>query len=139
MGITHREGKNDFGRHPSTWTEDEVVHDSPKFLHLLEVFVDDFIQLAQTDDIPTQRGLSRKLMTAIHDTFPPPDVSGHNGKDPISMKKLREGEGLWETKKEILGWIFDGVTRCIELKASHAKKIQEELTAVAKQSSVEWK
>lgn len=80
-----------------------MVHKAPQFLHLLEVYIDNFVQLAQTSDPAALRGLLRKLMTAIHDMFPPPSVSRHNGEDPISMKKLAQGEGLWETRKEILG------------------------------------
>ena len=48
-----------------------VVAVIDEFLHLLEVFVDDFIQIAQTDDVAALRGLSRKLMTAVHSIFPP--------------------------------------------------------------------
>lgn len=35
----------------------------------------------------------------------------HSSADPISKKKLKEGDGLWEVRKEILGWIFDRVKR----------------------------
>ena len=43
------------------------------------------------------------------------------------MKKLLEGEGLWEVRKEILGWIFDGATRCIELAEKKRDAILAEL------------
>jgi hypothetical protein len=33
---------------------------------------------------------------------------------PISTKKLIE-EGTWETRKEILGWMLDGITKTISL------------------------
>ena len=124
---------------PQEWSDDEIDERAPEFLHLLEVFVDDFIQMAQTDDVAALRGLSRKLMTAVHSIFPPTKVTGHSGQDPLSQKKLDEGEGLWETRKEILGWIFDGVTRCIELKSSRAAKIREEIRAVHKARAVERK
>ena len=57
----------------------------------------------------------RKVLHAIHSVFPPPNIAGHNGDDPISVKKLTEGEGLWEYRKIILGWIFDGIARSIIL------------------------
>ena len=44
-----------------------------------------------------------------------PPISGHSGVDPVSLKKLKAGEGLWEVRKDILGWMMDGATRCIEL------------------------
>ena len=56
------------------------------FLHLLGVYVDDFIQMAQTKDEETLRHLSRALLHGIHSVFPPPDVTGHNGADPVSVK-----------------------------------------------------
>lgn len=122
---------------PQEWDEEEIDERAPEFLHLLEVFVDDFIQLAQTDDVAALRGLSRKLMTAVHSIFPPTNVTGHSGEDPLSQKKLDEGEGLWTTRKEVLGWIFDGITRCIELKASRAAKIKEDIRAVHRAKTVE--
>jgi hypothetical protein len=33
---------------------------------------------------------------------------------PVSDKKLFE-DGIWDTRKEILGWLFDGMARTIEL------------------------
>ena len=39
--------------------------------HILEVYVDNFIQLAQTSDPEKNRHLSRALMHGIHNVFPP--------------------------------------------------------------------
>ena len=64
-------------------------------------------------------------MHGIHIVFPPPAMSGHNEQDPISVKKLVEGEGLWEVRKGILGWITNKALHCIEL----FKKKQKELCA----------
>ena len=36
----------------------------------------------------------RKVLRAIHSVFPPPNITGHDGDDPILVDKLREGEGL---------------------------------------------
>ena len=85
------------------------------FLHMLEVFVDDFVQLAQTTDKEALRHCSRAVLHGIHSVFPPPNVTGHNGADPVSVKKLLKGEGVWAVRKEILGWVMDGSTMCIEL------------------------
>ncbi len=41
------------------------------FLHVLEVYVDDFIQMAQTTDAEQLRHLSRSLLHGIHSVFPP--------------------------------------------------------------------
>ena len=105
------------------------------FLQLLEVYVDDFIQLAQTSDPAALRHLSRALLHGIHSVFPPPAISGHNGEDPISQKKLIEGEGLWEVRKEILGWVMDGATRCIELAEKKQAAILKELKTIIRMRS----
>ena len=57
------------------------------FLHMLEVFVDDFIQLAQTTEEEALRHCSRAVLHGIHSVFPPPKVTGRNGEDPVSIKK----------------------------------------------------
>ena len=59
--------------------------------------------------------------------FPPPQVSGKNGQDLISNKKLNSGEGQWAVRKEVLGWMVDGATRCIELAQDKKSVIDVEL------------
>jgi hypothetical protein len=80
-----------------------------KFCWLLETFVDDFINVAQTTDETELWHHMGAVLEAIHSIFPPPLVTGHNRDEPISIKKLLEGDGAWSARKEILGWIFDGV------------------------------
>ena len=46
------------------------------------------------------------------------------------MKKMMEGKGIWEARKDILGWLFDGVTRCIELAQKEQTAILKEITPV---------
>jgi hypothetical protein len=100
------------------------------FLQMIEVYVDDYIQLVQSRDPRALLHCSRAVLHGIHSVFPPPDITGHTGQDPISLKKLMEGEGLWEVRKEILGWIIDGATRCIELSEKKQKTILKELKDV---------
>ena len=97
------------------------------FLHMLEVFVDDFVQLAQTTDEEALRHCSRAVLHGIHSVFPPPNVTGHNGADPVSVKKLLKGEGVWAVRKEILGWVMDGSTMCIELSNKKQETILQDL------------
>ena len=80
------------------------------FWTMLEVFCDNFIHMAQTSDPAQLLHLSRALIHGIHSVFPPPKVSGHNGQDPISKKKLDSGKGQWAVRKEVLGWMVDGAT-----------------------------
>jgi hypothetical protein len=48
---------------------------------------------------------------------------------PVSEKKLIE-DGIWDTQKEILGWLFDGMARTIELPQRKCKELLLELKAV---------
>jgi hypothetical protein len=76
---------------------------------------------------------SRAMLHGIHTVFPPPSSTGHGGGDPISEKKLKAGDGLWEVRKEILGWIFDGVNRTIELPPEKITKILEAIKVAKRQ------
>ena len=51
-------------------------------------------------------------MTGIHDVFPDDD---NDGNDPISEKKLKQGDGEYATTKTILGFDFDGVNKTLWL------------------------
>jgi hypothetical protein len=125
--------------HPSEWSDEQLSANVSK-LHslllthaddlatLLEVYVDDYIGAIQTDNIEILRHASRALMHGIHSVFSPPALTGHNGGDPISVKKLLAGDGVWAVRKEILGWIFDGLVCTIELPPDKIDKILSLLT-----------
>jgi hypothetical protein len=68
----------------------------------------------------------------VHSIFPPPEVTGHSGEESISMKKLLQGDGLWDNRKEILGWLFDGATRCIELPTDKQERMLIELKSIVR-------
>ena len=104
-----------------------TTEETQGFLHLIEVYIDDFIQLAQCTDPDQLLHLSRAILHGIHSIFPPPTVTGGTEEDPIALKKLRQGDGLWDTRKEILGWIFDGINHCIALPNDKHTHIQAEL------------
>ena len=54
----------------------------------LEVYIDDFIGVIQSREPDKLLQFSRALLHGIHSVFPPPDITGHGGHDPISEKKL---------------------------------------------------
>ena len=93
--------------HGPDWLPPSNLVQPKAFGHLVEVFIDDFIQAAQTTDETTLRHLSSSLLHGIHYIFPPPKWTGHTRENPIHPKKTRL-EGTWEFKKEILvpisGW-----------------------------------
>ena len=70
---------------------------------------------------------SQAALFGIHSVFPPPQISGHSGEVPILMKKLINGDGVWEVRKEVLGWIMDGATGCIELSENKQQQIITEI------------
>ena len=105
-------------------------------VNILEVFVDDFI--AATNDLTGEhlRHFSRAMLTGVHSVFPPPRISGHHGEDPVSQKKLRQGEGTWTHVKEILGWLVDGANFTIQLPPEKCTKILAKLKSVRRAKSI---
>ena len=99
------------------------------FLHLLEVYIDDFLALIQSTNEDHKTKLTRCLLNAISDIFPPPEITGSKMGPPISVKKLLE-EGTWKTQKAILGWLLDGIALTIELSTTKCDSILAELQAV---------
>jgi len=102
-------------------TDDDTT-EHRKFLTLLEVYVDDFIALAHTTNPRELQRISRALLHAIEAIFPGPEVTGSSMGPAVSTKKLI-AEGTWESKKEILGWLIDGMARTISLPPEKAAKL----------------
>ena len=108
---------------------------------LLQVYVDDFCHAAtQSTDglhIPTIR---RAAIHGIHAFFPPPALTQHvNGKEPISQKKLAQGDGNFDTTKEMIGFIFDGVKRTVRLPARKALAYIKEAHKILRRKTVPLK
>eukprot|EP00978_Attheya_sp_CCMP212_P021268 scaffold61955_cov34-Attheya_sp.AAC.1 len=81
---------------PDKWPDTYVEDHGRKYMRVFEDYVDDFIAMAQTTDRNELQHLSRCLLHAVHSIFPPPEVTGHSGEESISMKKLLQGDGLWD-------------------------------------------
>jgi hypothetical protein len=54
-------------------------------------------------------------MHAINGVFTRPDEDHPNCKEAISEKKLNKGDGGWNQRKEVLGWILDTSKGTLEL------------------------
>ena len=100
---------------------------------LIEVYVDDFI--AGTNDLSKENliGISRAILHGVHSIFPPPEISGHNGEDPVSFKKLVNGDGFWAFEKEILGWVFNDKAYTIQLPPEKVTKLIAKINEALKQ------
>jgi hypothetical protein len=61
--------------------------------------------------------------------FPPPALTGSIMGPPVLEKKLIE-DGTWALRKEVLGWLFDGLARTIELPQKKCKEILADLKVV---------
>ena len=114
---------------PKKW-KDYPVNFRKNFTSQLEMYMDDFSAMSQCTSSTQLNHISRRLLHAVHFVFPPPSISKHRGLDPVSIKKLKQGEGLWEFCKIILGCLFDGIERTITLPTEKLNLIAKELKAV---------
>ena len=115
--------------------KDLPQHRSPNdrpLRYIMEVYMDDFIDLAIATCQRDLDHLASATMTGIHDVFPPaptPDM------DPISNKKLKQREGAWANVKEILGMTFDGNDKTIWLSEPKRDAIVETLRTWLRKST----
>ena len=80
--------------------------------YVLEVYVDDFMSLVIPTGEDQLRHVANAVMKGIHDVFPEDDDEDN---DPISLKKLRQGDGRFSTRKCLLGFDFDGKNKTLWL------------------------
>ena len=106
----------------------DSVHTEETEITSFEVFVDDFIGYTNNPSKNHLLQISRAMIHGIHSIFPPPHITKHSGEDPISEGKIAKGEGLWDTEKEVLGWIF-AADYTLRLPAT---KIQNTITMIRK-------
>jgi len=80
----------------------------------IDVFVDDFIGLSQGKD--NRQRVRNILLRGVHQIFRPNDF--HNNefrREPVSLKKLKQGDVSWSTIKTVLGWVINTSTMTIHL------------------------
>ena len=90
------------------------------FMYMVEVYVDDFMSMV----IPVTRQqldhTATAVMTGIHDVFP---ADADDDEDPISLKKLKQREGEYSTRKTLLGFDFDGEHKTMWLEEAKREKL----------------
>ena len=89
-----------------------------KLKYFLDVYVDDYVPMAIATSQEQVRQVARGVLHGIHDIFP---ADENDDNDPVSMKKLKKGEGTFALQKEILGFDFDGESKTMVL--SHDKRV----------------
>ena len=62
--------------------------DSEGLFTLLEVYIDDFIAMINNTSHARLLQISRAMLHGVHSIFPPPDVTVHNGFNPVALSKL---------------------------------------------------
>ena len=96
----------------------------------MDVFVDDFITIAQGDDAHLEH-VRNILMTAIDQVFRPCDAfDSPTRTEPISVKKLRKGDCSWHTIKIVLGWVIDTVALTIQLPQHRVERLATILASI---------
>jgi hypothetical protein len=100
-----------------------------KFLSLIKVYIDDFIVVIQITNKSHLLQFSCRILDGFTKVFQPPILSGSEMAHPVSEKKLFK-DGIWDTRREILGWLFDGMARTIELPHHKCTELLLELKTV---------
>jgi len=97
-------------------------------LAAVDVFVDDFIALAQP---ATQHSTRRTLMHTIDQVFRPlaPSDPAHRT-EPISVTKLAKGDAAWSTCKKLLGWIVDSESMTLTLPPRRLLRLETLLASI---------
>ena len=97
-------------------------------LQYTDVYVDDFIPAAQR---PFLRRTRRALLHAIDLLFRPLDRFDNPARrEPVSLKKLRQGDFSWSTIKTVLGWVVDTVSMTIHLPPHRVTRLWEILDSI---------
>ena len=128
-------------------TPDDVTIAAPPSNKILQrpvgdtdVFVDDFLQLGQ-GGARRMKALRSHLLHAIDQVLAQPREDEPHRNEAVSLKKLLQGDGSWNTRKLVLGWIVDTVRQTMELPA-HRKEtlaqIFEQLATTKRVSAKKW-
>ncbi len=93
----------------------------------VDVFVDDFMGLAQKH----KQQVRRTLLEAVDEVFWPLSPSDPpTQQEPVSIKKLLEGDGSWSTIKLVLGWTLDTESLTICLPPHRVERLWEILDEI---------
>ena len=109
-------------------------------MQYVDIFVDDFISLAQ------QPNLHRVRRTLLHTTdhvFRPLSAEDSAFRsEPVSLKKLRKGDCSCDTAKTTLEWVVDTVNLTIHLLPHRIERLWEILDSIPhsqrRMSATKW-
>ena len=125
--------------HPTAQDEFPIRKTGPVPLPLayVDVYVDDFIKLAQGWNNALR--VRRHTFHTIDKVFRPNDEMDLNRKQPISQKKLLQGDDAWSTEKLILGWLINSATKTISLPQHRKDRLDSLLAKMLRRKRVSTK
>ena len=94
--------------------------ESKGFGYMVEVYVNNFMSLVIPVSWEQLCHVADAIMHGIHDIFPPDEDDSN---DPISAKKIKKGEGKYDTRKTLLGFDFDGKGKTMWLESAKQEKL----------------
>lgn len=98
-----------------------------KPLAAVDVYVDDFLLLAQTST--QQRRVMRAALSSIDDVFRPLESGDpKDRKEPASVKKMLKRDACWSPQKRMLGWDVDSQTMTLNLPPHRVARLRKVLT-----------
>ena len=102
---------------------------SSEFAAYIDVFVDDFIALCQGTD--NRRRVRKILLRAVDQVFRANDYYDNQfRREPVSIKKLKQGDVSWNTIKTVLGWVINTTTMTIHLPQHRIERLAEILASI---------
>ena len=109
-------------------TRDPSLPSTGTPVQYVDIFVDDFISLAQE---PNLRRVRQTLLHTIDHVFRPLSAEDSQFRsEPVSLKKLRKGDCSWDTVKTVLGWVVDTVNLTIHLPPHRIERLWEILDSI---------
>ena len=108
---------------------DPALPPSNKPVAHTDIFVDDFVALAQTK--PVRSYVRNTLIDAIDSVFRPlSPIDDTYRQEPISMKKLLKGDCSWHIKKIVLGWVIDTISQTTPLPPHRVQRFHDILESI---------
>ena len=109
---------------------DPSIPFQPVPLTEVDVYVDDFVALAQGDASRLQQVRSSLLHSIDAVLRPNDERDAKHRAEPVSLKKLDKGDASWKSQHTILGWNLDTQQKTITLPAHRQQRLKEILDSV---------
>ena len=114
---------------PAPTLRDPSLPSTKELLAYIDVFVDDFIALSQGSY--NRQRVRNILLRAVDQVFRPNDFHDDSfRREPVSIKKLKQGDVSWSTIKTVLGWVINTTTMTIHLPEHRIERLAEILASI---------